>query len=59
MPDFKTFAVPYSQIDKIINGLQETHKGGVRYPILFFMNWEATFPPKYVELKKMWKEGKE
>jgi len=56
--DFEmAFAIPYSQIDKIINGLQETHKGGVRYPIPFFMNWEATFPPKYVELEKMWKEG--
>jgi len=58
--DFEmAFAIPYSQIDKIIHGLQETHKGGVRYPIPFFMNWEATFPPKYVELEKMWREGKE
>ena len=58
--DFEmAFAIPYSQIDKIILGLQGTHKGGVRYPIPFFMNWEATFPPKYVELEKLWREGKE
>jgi uncharacterized protein (DUF169 family) len=58
--DFEmAFAIPYTQIDKIINGLHGTHKGGVRYPIPFFMNWEATFPPKYVELEKLWKEGKE
>lgn len=58
--DFEmAFAIPYTQINKIINGLHGTHKGGVRYPIPFFMNWEATFPPKYVELEKLWKEGKE
>lgn len=58
--DFEmAFAIPQAQIDKVITGLQGTHKGGVRYPIPFFMNWEATFPPKYVELEKLWKEGKE
>lgn len=58
--DFEmAFAVPYPQIDKIVSGLQGTHKGGVRYPIPFYMNWEATFPPKYVELEKLWREGKE
>jgi hypothetical protein len=55
--DFEmAFAIPHKQIDKIVTGLQGTHKGGVRYPIPFFMNWEATFPPKYVELEKLWKE---
>lgn len=58
--DFEmAFAIPHKEIDQIITGLQGTHKGGVRYPIPFFMNWEATFPPKYVELEKLWKEGKE
>lgn len=58
--DFEmAFAIPYQEIDKIVIGLQGTHTGGIRYPIPFFMNWEATFPPKYVELEKIWKEGKE
>jgi uncharacterized protein (DUF169 family) len=58
--DFEmAFAIPYTQIDKIVNGLQGTHKGGLRYPIPFFMNWEATFPPKYVELEKIWREDNE
>jgi len=58
--DFEmAFAIPSNQVEKIITGLQGTHKGGVRYPIPFFMNWEAAFPPKYVELEKLWKEGKE
>ncbi len=57
--DFEmAFAIPSSQIDQVIRGLQETHNAGVRYPIPFFMNWEATFPPKYVELDKLWREGK-
>jgi len=25
----------------------------------FFMNWEATFPPKYGELERLWNEGRE
>jgi uncharacterized protein (DUF169 family) len=55
--DFEmAFAIPYTQIDKVTLGLEGTHKGGVRYPIPFFMNWEATFPPKYVELERLWKE---
>ena len=58
--DFEmAFAIPYQETDKIIKGLQGTHKGGVRYPIPFFMNWEATFPPKYVQLEKLWREGKD
>lgn len=58
--DFEmAFAIPNAQVDKIMIGLQGTHKGGVRYPIPFFMNWEATFPPKYIELEKLWREGKE
>jgi uncharacterized protein (DUF169 family) len=37
--DFEmAFAIPSTQIDKKVIGLQESHKGGVRYPIPFFMN---------------------
>ncbi len=58
--DFEmAFAIPNTHIDRTVAGLQGTHKGGVRYPIPFFMNWEATFPPKYIELEKLWKEDKE
>ena len=58
--DFEmAFAIPNTQIDQIVSGLEGTHKGGVRYPVPFFMNWEATFPPKYVQLEKLWREGEE
>jgi uncharacterized protein (DUF169 family) len=53
------FAAPWSRMEDIVAGLEGTHKGGTRYPIPNFMNYEGVFPPKYVKLEEMWKEGKE
>lgn len=53
------FSTPWSWIEEIIEGLEGTHKGGVRYPIPSFMNYEGAFPPKYQKLSDMWKEKKE
>jgi uncharacterized protein (DUF169 family) len=53
------FAAPWSWMEEIIAGLEGTHKGGVRYPIPSFLNYEAKFPPKYVQLAEMWKEEKD
>jgi uncharacterized protein (DUF169 family) len=50
------FAAPWSWMEGIIAGLEGTHKGGVRYPIPSFLNYEAKFPPKYVQLAEMWKD---
>lgn len=50
------FTAPWNIMEEIINGLEGTHKGGVRYPIPNFMNYEAAFPPKYVELEKKWEK---
>ncbi len=54
--DEMAFTIPFSKIDAVTEGLVGTHKGGVRYPIPNYMFFEAKFPPKYVELEKIWKE---
>ncbi|MBS4023304.1 MAG: hypothetical protein KGZ79_12930 [Dethiobacter sp.] len=48
------FTIPGSQIENVMTGLVETHKKGVRYPIPAMLNYEVTYPPKYMELKKFW-----
>ena len=41
------FAVPISRVGEIIDGLEGTHKGGVRYPIPSFLRYSGEFPEHY------------
>ncbi|MBI4913204.1 MAG: DUF169 domain-containing protein [Acidobacteria bacterium] len=41
------FAIPASRLEAVAEGLQGTHKGGVRYPIPAFLRYTAEFPPQY------------
>jgi uncharacterized protein (DUF169 family) len=50
------FMIPMSKVDTVLDGLAKTHKGGIRYPITSFFNFEATFPPSYQEQMKIWEE---
>lgn len=54
--DEMAFTIPFNKIGDVIEGLEGTHKGGVRYPITSYIMYEAKFPPKYRELEKMWKQ---
>ena len=51
-----SFMIPASKVDAVLDGLAKTHKGGIRYPITSFFNFEATFPPSYQEQMKIWQE---
>lgn len=55
--DEMAFTIPLSKIDSVTEGLIGTHKAGVRYPIPNYLVFEAKFPPKYVELEKIWQQG--
>jgi MtaA/CmuA family methyltransferase len=48
------FTIPWGRIEEVLEGLRGTHKGGIRYPITQFMQYEAKLPPKYMEVNKMW-----
>jgi uncharacterized protein (DUF169 family) len=50
------FMIPASKTDAVLDGLANTHKVGVRYPITSFFNFQATFPPSYQEQMKIWEE---
>jgi len=54
-----TFLMPASKVDTVLDGLAKTHKGGIRYPITSFFNFQAAFPPSYQEQMKIWEEGGE
>jgi len=49
-----SFMMPMSKVETVLDGLAKTHKGGIRYPITSFFNFEATFPPSYQEQMKIW-----
>lgn len=41
------FSIPISRVEEIIDGLEGTHKGGVRYPIPSFLRYTGEFPEHY------------
>jgi uncharacterized protein (DUF169 family) len=48
------FSFPYSMAGDVIMGFEGTHKGGVRYPIPTFLQYQAKYPATYNKLNKMW-----
>ncbi len=54
--DEMSFILPASKIDTVLDGLAKTHKGGIRYPITSFFNFQASFPPPYQEQMKIWEQ---
>jgi uncharacterized protein (DUF169 family) len=44
------FAIPKNRIEEIIDGLEGTHKGGVRYPIPSYLRYSGEFPPHYAKV---------
>jgi uncharacterized protein (DUF169 family) len=41
------FSIPKSKLQIIVDGLKETHKAGLRYPIPKYMNYQPGFQPKF------------
>ncbi len=52
------FAIPWARMAEIVEGLEGTHRGGIRYPITQFMEYEAKLPPKYMEVNRLWDAGR-
>ncbi len=44
------FAIPFSKAEEIMEGLEKTHKAGMRYPTASNLLFEAKFPPSFAEL---------
>ena len=48
------FSLPGSKMDELVEGLQGTHKGGIRYPIPAFLRYTPQYPEHYSELERIW-----
>ncbi len=53
------FYIPISKLDTVLDGLAQTHKRGIRYPIVSYLDFEATFPPSYQEQAEIWDKSDE
>jgi uncharacterized protein (DUF169 family) len=48
------FTFPFAMGEEIVEGLEKTHRMGVRYPIPQYLRFEAEYPPSYQELEELW-----
>ena len=44
------FSIPVNRVEEIIEGLEGTHKGGVRYPVPAFLRYTGEFPEHYAKV---------
>lgn len=51
------FALPAGQLTAILQGLEATHRGGLRYPIPAFVRYTGKYPETYEHLEELWQEG--
>lgn len=55
--DEMAFSLPRSQADMLVDGLEGTHKGGIRYPIPAYLRYTAEFPEQYRRLEDFWADN--
>jgi len=48
--------IPAGKEQRLIEGLEGTHKGGIRYPVPSFLQYEPKFPKHYYKLFSEWDE---
>jgi uncharacterized protein (DUF169 family) len=51
------FAMPMSKVEAIIEGLEGTHRVGMRYPTPSNLTFKAEFPPMFGELMDYLRQG--
>jgi len=51
------FAFPMSKAEAIVEGLEGTHRAGMRYPTPSFLTFKAEFPPMFAELMDYLSQG--
>lgn len=50
------FSFAFKDAQELVEGLEGTHAGGVRFPVPQFMKYTAEFPPTYEKLNGMFEE---
>ena len=56
--DEMAFTFPFDRGPEIVEGLEKTHAGGIRYPVPMYLRYQAEYPKSYQDLEKLWEEGK-
>jgi uncharacterized protein (DUF169 family) len=56
--DEMAFTFPFERGEEIVEGLEKTHAGGIRYPIPIYLRYQAEYPKSYQELEKLWEQEK-
>ena len=56
--DEMAFTFPFDRAQEIVEGLEKTHAGGIRYPVPIYLRYQADYPKSYQDLEKLWEEGK-
>jgi len=51
------FSIPMSKAEIVVEGLEGTHKGGMRYPTPAFLTFGAVLPPAFGELMDYLRQG--
>jgi uncharacterized protein (DUF169 family) len=57
--DEMAFTFPFGMGDEIVEGLEKTHAGGVRYPVPIYLRFQAEYPKSYQELEEIWSRQRE
>ena len=52
-------SIPAARLSEVVDGLRESHKGGIRYPIPTYTHFEPRMPAKYRDLRKMFDDERE
>ncbi|MBI5880142.1 MAG: DUF169 domain-containing protein [Chloroflexi bacterium] len=55
--DEMAFTIPAAKIDELIEGLEATHKNGIRYPIPNWLRYTGRYPESYMKLEEIWREA--
>lgn len=57
--DEMAFTFPFRMAEEVVEGLEKTHAGGVRYPIPIYLRYQAEYPKSYQELEALWEKGRQ
>jgi uncharacterized protein (DUF169 family) len=49
-------SIPGGWFDEIVEGLEGTSQGGIRYPIPSFLRYTGQFPSSYERMNELWRE---
>lgn len=54
--DEMAFTFPFAMGGEVVEGLEKTHAGGVRYPVPIYLRFQAEYPKSYQELEALWRK---